>query len=160
MNFCHHQAYILNIRVKFGARDFCFETFTALKVSVFGVFLVHFFSHLDRKRRVTKYLSVFSSNAGKYGPEKLRICTLFKQWFFLPDVYALKYYPLRVYMYRQDFSEYMSFESKCTKRPPLLLQARSATLLKKRLWHRCFSVNFAKFLRTLFLQNTSGRLLL
>ena len=34
------------------------------------------------------------------------------------------------------------------------------TLLKKKLWHRCFSVNFAKFLRTRFLQNTSGRLLL
>ena len=27
---------------------------------------------------------------------------------------------------------------------------RSATLLKKRLWHRCFPVNFAKFLRTSF----------
>ena len=26
-----------------------------------------------------------------------------------------------------------------------------ATLLRRRLWHRCFSVNFAKFLRTLFL---------
>ena len=37
---------------------------------------------------------------------------------------------------------------------------RSATLLEKRLWHRCFLVNFDKFLRTLFLQNTSGRLLL
>ena len=24
------------------------------------------------------------------------------------------------------------------------------TLLKKRLWHKCFPVNFAKFLRTLF----------
>ena len=36
----------------------------------------------------------------------------------------------------------------------------SATLLKKRLWHRCFPVNFAKFLRTSFSQNTSGRLLL
>ena len=33
-------------------------------------------------------------------------------------------------------------------------------LLKKRLWYRCFPVNFAKFLRTPFLQNTSGRLLL
>ena len=32
-----------------------------------------------------------------------------------------------------------------------------ATLLNKRLWHRCFAVNFAKFLRTrLFLQSTSG----
>ena len=27
----------------------------------------------------------------------------------------------------------------------------SATLFKKRLWHRCFPVNFVKFLRTLFL---------
>ena len=36
----------------------------------------------------------------------------------------------------------------------------SATLLKKRLWRRCFPVNFAKFLRTTFSQNTSGRLLL
>ena len=35
---------------------------------------------------------------------------------------------------------------------------RSATLLKKRLWHRCFPVNFEKFLRTPFLQNTSRRL--
>ena len=28
------------------------------------------------------------------------------------------------------------------------------------LWHRCLLVNFVKFLRTPFLQNTSGRLLL
>ena len=37
---------------------------------------------------------------------------------------------------------------------------RPTTLLKKRLCYRCFPVNFAKFLRTPFLQNTSGRLLL
>ena len=37
---------------------------------------------------------------------------------------------------------------------------RPATLLKKRLWHRCFPMNFAMFLRTPFLQNSSGRLLL
>ena len=37
---------------------------------------------------------------------------------------------------------------------------RPATLSKRRLWHRCFPVNFAKFLRTCFLQNTSGPLLL
>ena len=34
---------------------------------------------------------------------------------------------------------------------------RPATLLKKRPWHRCFAVNFAKFLRAPFLQNTSRR---
>ena len=37
---------------------------------------------------------------------------------------------------------------------------RPATLLKKRHWNSCFPVNFLKFLRTPFLQNTSGRLLL
>ena len=37
---------------------------------------------------------------------------------------------------------------------------RTVVLLKKRLWHRCFPVNFVKFSRTPFLQNTSGRLLL
>ena len=37
---------------------------------------------------------------------------------------------------------------------------RPATLLKKRLWYRCFPVNFVKFPRTSFLQNTSERLLL
>ena len=35
-----------------------------------------------------------------------------------------------------------------------------ATLLEKRLWHWCFPVNFAKCLRTPFLQNSSWRLLL
>ena len=34
--------------------------------------------------------------------------------------------------------------------------ARPATLSKKRLWYRCFPVNFVKFLRTPFLQNTCG----
>ena len=37
---------------------------------------------------------------------------------------------------------------------------KPATLLKKILWHGCFPVNFAKFLRTLFLQRTSGSLIL
>ena len=37
---------------------------------------------------------------------------------------------------------------------------KPATLLKKRLWYWCFPVNFAKFLRKPFLQNTSGQLLL
>ena len=38
--------------------------------------------------------------------------------------------------------------------------ASPTTLLKERLWYRCFPVNFAKFLRTSFSLNTSGRLLL
>ena len=36
---------------------------------------------------------------------------------------------------------------------------RPATLLKKRLWHRCSPVNFAEFLGAPFLQNTWRKLL-
>ena len=35
-----------------------------------------------------------------------------------------------------------------------------AGVINYRLWHRCFLVNFSKFLRTPFLQNTSELLLL
>ena len=37
---------------------------------------------------------------------------------------------------------------------------RPATSLRKRLWHRCFPLNFAKFLRTLFLTENLRWLLL
>ena len=53
---------------------------TAWKVPVFGIFLVRIFPHSDWIRRYTEYLSVFSPNAGKYGPENLRIGILFMQW--------------------------------------------------------------------------------
>ena len=36
---------------------------------------------------------------------------------------------------------------------------RPATLLRKRLWHRCSPLNFAEFLRIPLLQNASGQLL-
>ena len=46
---------------------------TARKVSKYGVISSPYFPvfarHLDRIRRDTSYLSVFSPNAGKYGPE-------------------------------------------------------------------------------------------
>ena len=49
-----------------------------------------------------------------------------------------------------------SQEITCARVSFLIKLSQPATLLKKRLSHRCFPVNFAKFLRTLFLQNTSG----
>ena len=48
-------------------------------------------------------------------------------------------------------------ESTCAR---VSFSVRPATLLKKRLCHRLFPVNFAKFLRTPVLQTTSRRLLL
>ena len=38
--------------------------------------------------------------------------------------------------------------------------ASACNFIKKRLWHRCFSLNFAKVLRTPILQNNSKSLLL
>ena len=51
--------------------------YTAWKVSVSGVFLASIFRHLVWMRRGTEYLSIFSPNVEKYGPEKLRIRSLF-----------------------------------------------------------------------------------
>ena len=49
------------------------------KTSLLGVFLLRIFPHSDWIQRDTSHLSVLSQNAGKYGPEKLRIPTLFMQ---------------------------------------------------------------------------------
>ena len=54
-------------------------TITAWKVSVFGVFLVRLLGHSEWIWSDTIYLSVSSSNAGKYAPEKLQIRTFFTQ---------------------------------------------------------------------------------
>ena len=57
-----------------------FLTNTVWKVSVFRVFLVRISAHSDWIRRGTPYLcSIFSPNVGEYGPEKLRIRTIFPQ---------------------------------------------------------------------------------
>ena len=54
-----------------------------------------------------------------------------------------------------------SQENTCVRVSFLIkLQAAPATLLKKRLWHRCFPVNFAKFPRTPFLKEHLWWLLL
>ena len=42
-------------------------------MSVFGFFLVRFFPHSDWIQRFAEQISVFSPNAAKCGPEKLRI---------------------------------------------------------------------------------------
>ena len=58
-------------------------------MSVFGVILVRIFPHSGWIQRDTPYLSVFSPNAGKCGPESFRIRTLFTQW-ILPLVFFEK----------------------------------------------------------------------
>ena len=53
-------------------RVFSWDCSKMREVSVIGIFLVRIFLHLDWVLRDTPYLSAFSSNAGKYGLEKLR----------------------------------------------------------------------------------------
>ena len=53
-----------------------FVFFIGWKVSIFRGFMVRIFPHSDWTRRDTEYLSIFSPNAGNYGPKKLQIRTL------------------------------------------------------------------------------------
>ena len=82
----------------------------------------------------------------------------------LPNIFSyFQKQPPEVFCKKKVFLEISpnSQENTCARVSFLIkLQAPPATLLKKRLWHRCFAVSFAKFLRTLFSQNTSGQLLL
>ena len=56
------------------------------------------------------------------------------------------------------FSYYRKHPNNRRSRPEVFCRKglRPAPLLKRRVWHRCFPVNFTKFLRTPFLQNISG----
>ena len=65
-----------------------------------------------------------------------------------------------VFCWKHVFKNFKKFAGNHLCLSLFLIKLRSATLFKKRLWHRCFPVNFAKFLRTPFLKIASGLLLL
>ena len=71
------------------------------------------------------------------------------------NIRARKFHFLK---YKEFFSGWIFFIFQ--SRAENYTSLRPAILLKKRLWHSCFPVNFETFLRTPFLQNTSVRLLL
>ena len=56
-----------------------------------------------------------------------------------------------VFCWKHVFKNFKKFAGNHLCLSLFLIKLRSATLFKKRLWHRCFPVNFAKFLRTPFL---------
>ena len=71
----------------------------------------------------TPYLSVFSPNEGKYGPEKLQIRTLFTQWLLLIKLaWTLNYSNAR---HKEDTwnlkNESSSFRMKDKRHPSLLM---------------------------------------
>ena len=68
--------------------------------------------------------------------------------------------PPEVFWKKVVLSNFSKFTGKHLCQSLFFNKAAGFSLWKERLWHRCFYVNFVKFLRTTFLQNTSGRLLL
>ena len=81
----------LNIRFIFRNKLYKgLDSVTAWKVSVFRVFLVRIFSHLDWIRRDTEQ----EYECGKYGSEKLQIRTLFMQWVFLRGHQLTHFWPM------------------------------------------------------------------
>ena len=102
-------------------------------------YLVCIFPHSDWTRRDTPYLSVFSPNAGKCGPEKTSYLDTFHAVLPKMDLFV-NYFCKGLYV-------------RCFLRSWLCVRL---FLDSNILQNRCFSVKFAKFLRTLYLQITSG----
>ena len=140
-------------------------------------FLIRFFLFHQKtwktwKTKHLKNLQMFLVIAKNIFTEKNIFCLIFFVW---PSVFPLlqdiwfKHVAKRIRSTRPDvfcekgvLGNFTKFTGKHFYQSLFVKKetGRPATLLKKRLWHRCFSVNFAKFLRTPFLQNTYGGLLL
>ena len=107
---------------------------------------------------------------GKYGSEKARTSAYFTQWNTDDSLsQSIIFGPLfrssrpEVFCKKSVLKNFTKFTGKHLCQRLFFNKVaglRAATLLKKRHWQRCFPVNFTKFIRTPFLQNTSGRLLL
>ena len=101
--------------------------------------------------------SLFNKFAGMT-PILKNIC----QWLLLCCTRTTRCY-LSVLLYFQHLQK-LPPEVFCKKKVFLKISQKACNFIKKRLWHRCFPVTFAKFLRTCFLQNqlqnTSRQLLL
>ena len=63
----------------------------------------------------------------------------------------------RCSVWKGVFSNIAKFTKKHLYQSVFLIKLQAKALKKKRLWHRCFPVNFTKFQRTPFLQNTFER---
>ena len=82
------------------------------KKLVFGVFLVRVFPYSEWILRDMKYFTVFSPDAGKYRPEKLRIGTLFMQCENIVFIWQYDIPPLcllyAVWVYQDQISYFYS----------------------------------------------------
>ena len=110
---------------------------------------------------VDRYSPDPDSQATSYDGHKITVLNLpwFLQWrsICITEVAAGYVLYIKVLLVISQNSQ----KSSCVRVSFLIkLAASGLNFIKKILWHRCFPVNFAKSIRILFLQNTSGWLLL
>ena len=88
-------------------------------------------------------------------PLKARIhCEIFLSDSFMK--HSLMYISLHLIWFHEIQIKYVKRKTPRLRKKEFKKSLGPATLLKKRLWRSCFRVNFVKFLKTPFLQNTSG----
>ena len=94
------------------------------------------------------------------GSDKIRSCKLFVSKQFSPAIitqHDLKHCRLVKRTWLESNLTVHTYKIvKYKKQPRGFCIRRSVTLLKKRIWHRCFPVNFAKFSRTAFYRTSLG----
>ena len=110
------------------------------------------FNKVDRKRDSDRYVFF------------CKFCDIFKNRFFMEYLqWRLLFFKTTVFSFDILWWKYHSKNSLwCVRKlfQWISIGLRPLTLFKKSLQHRCFSANFAKFIRTSFLKNTSGQPLL
>ena len=74
--------------------------------------------------------------------------------------HRLMYISLHLIWFHEIHKKFVKRKPPQLRKKEFKRSPRPGTLLIKRLWRRCFLVNFVKFLKTPFLQNASGGLLL
>ena len=122
-------------------------TFTAQKMK-FSI--KYFFSKCDQ---ILCFLQIWSHLLKKSLIENFIFCAVYHTVCTL----WIHKQPLKVFCKKRCSKKYQKIHRK-TPVPNLYFNkvAGLMPLLKKRLWHRCFLVNFATFSRAPFLQNTSA----
>ena len=137
LTFSHISIPKINVCTRSGIR-FSSESFNLYEIGVFSLWVSLVLALTSVTAWKVSVFGVYSvslriqSECGKIRTKKLRIWTLFTQC--LNQQNSLK-----------------TFKGNSFALDIWYLDLRPATLSKKRLWRRCFPVNFAKFLRTPFL---------
>ena len=123
-------------------------------------------SHADETGRLVPAFFLFFQKAlsevkGSGLQFSFNVFRLLLNWAYNKN--KLQKQPLEVFCKKGVLRNFVKFTEKHLRQSLFFNKVaglRPATLLKKRLWHRCFPVSFVKFLRTPFLAEHLRRLLL